>query len=80
MTLIKGSFHNHGNQIICQKKILVELTGVTSCLLQFDRKKFCLNNFTNVDCKVYNLRNKNTDKRGQLALISKCQFDSVNKI
>ena len=52
------------------KKILVKLTDVTSCLLQFDRKNFCSNNFSNVGCKVSNLRIKIPDKRGQLALIS----------
>ena len=35
---------------------------------------------SNVDCKVSNLWNKIADKRGQLALISKCQFVSVNII
>ena len=49
---------------------LVKLTGVTSCLLQFDRNFFCSNNFSNINCKVSNLRNKIADKRGQLALIS----------
>ncbi len=62
------------------KKILVKLTGVTSCLLQFDRKIFCTNNFSFVNYKVSNLRNKITDKRGQSALISWCQFDSGNII
>ena len=52
------------------KKNIVKLTGVTSCLLQFDRKIFCSNNFSNVDCKVSNLRIKIADKWGQLALIS----------
>ena len=49
---------------------LVKLIGVTSCLLQFDRIFFCSNNFSNINCKVSNLRNKIADKRGQLALIS----------
>ena len=41
---------------------------------------FFENNFSNIDCKVSNLRNKIVDKRGQLALISQCQFDSGNII
>ena len=49
---------------------LVKLTGVTSCLLQFDRNFFCSNNFSSIKCKVSNLKIKIADKRGQLALIS----------
>ena len=41
------------------------------------QKKFLL---SNVDYKVSNLWNKIADKQGQLALISKCQFDSGNII
>ena len=35
---------------------------------------------SNVNCKVSYLKNKIADKRGLLALISKCQFDSGNII
>ena len=35
---------------------------------------------SNVNCKVSNLKNKIADKQGQLALISKCQFDPGNII
>ena len=56
--------NNLSNFFSCQ------LTGVTSCLLQFDRNFFCSNNFCKVDCKVSNLSNKIAGKRGQLALIS----------
>lgn len=41
------------------------------------QKNILLSNF---DCKVSNLWNKIADKRGQLALISKCQFVSGNII
>ena len=62
MTSIKGSFLALG---ACSqswklnnlwKNFLVKLTGVTSCLLQFDRNFFCSNNFSNVKCKVSNLK------------------------
>ena len=58
MTSIKGSFLALG---ACSQSwklnnlwffFLVKLTGVTSCLLQFDRNFFCSNNFSNVKCKV----------------------------
>ena len=76
MTSIKGSFLALGARSQSLKLnnslnfFLVKLTGVTSCLLQFDRKFFCSNNFSNVKCKVSNLKIKIADKRGQLALIS----------
>ena len=41
-------------------------------------QKFFL--LSKVNCKVFNFINKIADKRGQLALISKCQFDSGNII
>ena len=76
ITSIKGSFLALG---ACSQSwklnnfrnfFLVKLTGDTSCLLQFDKKIFCSNNFSNVKCKVSNLKIKIADKRGQLALIS----------
>ena len=47
-----------------------QMTGVTSCLLQFDRKFFCSNFFCKVECKVSNLKNKMVGKQGRLALTS----------
>ena len=65
-------------KIICQTKtvyidifFLIKLTGVTSWLLQFDEKKICSNNFSNIDCKVSDLKKQIVAcKGGQSALIS----------
>ena len=76
MISLKGSFLALGARCQSWKLnnswffFLVKLTGVTSCLLQFDRIFFCSNNFSNIKCKVPNLKIKIADKRGQLALIS----------
>ena len=76
MTSIKGSFLALGARSQSWKLnnlwffFLVKLTGVTSCLLQFDRIFFCSDNFSNIKCTVSNIKIKIAEKRGQLALIS----------
>ena len=59
------------------KKISCQIDWCYMLLATIWQKMFLL---SNVDCKVSNLWNKIADKRGQLALISKCQFVSGNII
>ena len=88
--LHNGENDSHKRQFLAlrvhsQSWILDNLSKKNSCQIDWCYKLLATiwQNFfllSNVNCKVSNLKNKIADKWGQLALISKCQFDSGNII
>ena len=90
LVIHNGENDSHKRQFlalgVCSQSLkLNNLSKKNSCQIDWCYKllatiwqKFFL--LSNVNCKVSNLWNKIADKRGQLALISKCQFDSGNII